>query len=108
MKAVVVASLAIHFGYLGVAIGALAVEFCFSVVPTVALLRIHGGLHLHWSVGARVALCAAAAAALTWWLLPATGIVAAIVAPAAYLALTAATGALRIADVRMLLRRGAP
>jgi O-antigen/teichoic acid export membrane protein len=108
MKVAAVAALAIHMGYLGVAIGALAVEFCFSVVPTVALLRKYGDLRLRWSVGARVALCVAAAAAGTAWLLPASGVAAAIVAPFAYLALAAATGALRMADVRMLLERGAP
>jgi O-antigen/teichoic acid export membrane protein len=108
MKVVVIAALAIHLGYLGVAIGALAVEFCFGVLPTVFLLRIHAGLHLRWSVGARVAIAVAAAAAGTAWLLPGSSVAAAIVAPLAYLALIAATGALRFADVRMLLRRGAP
>jgi O-antigen/teichoic acid export membrane protein len=107
MKAAVIAFLAVKLGYLGAAIGALAVEFCFSVIPTVFLLRIHGGLRLRWWVAIRVALAVAAAAAATMWLLPGSSLAAALMAPCIYLVLAAATGALRIGDVRLLLRRGA-
>ena len=108
MKAVVIAALASRFGYLGVAMGALVVEFFFAVVPTVFLLRLHGGLHLHWTVAAKVAIAIAAAVGCTAYLLPGASIAAAVVAPVVYLALCAATGALRLADVRLLVRRGAP
>jgi len=108
MKAAVITMLVFQIGYLGAAVGALAVEVVFSTLPTIYLLRRHGGLRLDWSVVARVGLASAAAIAGTSALLPGASIAAAALAPVAYLAFAAALGALRVADVRLLLRRGAP
>jgi O-antigen/teichoic acid export membrane protein len=108
MKAAAIALLVFHMGYLGAAVAALAVEVVFSMLPTVYLLRKHGGLRLDWSVCVRVLVAAAAAVATTSALLPGAGFVAAALAPLAYLAYAAALGGLRAADVRLLLGRGAP
>jgi O-antigen/teichoic acid export membrane protein len=108
MKAVAITLLVLQMGYLGAAVGALLVEVVFSTLPTVYLLRRHGGLRLDWSVCLRVLVAAAAAVAATSALLPGTSLAAAALAPLAYLAFAAALGALRMDDVRLLLRRGAP
>jgi O-antigen/teichoic acid export membrane protein len=107
MKAIVIAALAGPFGYVGVAVGALAVELCFGIAPTVFLLRLHGDLRLNWMVAAKVAMAIAVAAACTSWLLPGTSIMAAMLAPIVYVALVTATGALRVSDLGLLASRGA-
>ena len=106
VKAVVIALLASRMGYLGVAAGALVVEFACAVLPTVYLLRLHGGLHLRWAVGAKVALAIAGAALATAWRLPGNGLAAALGAPIVYCLLVICTGVLRLSDVRALWRKG--
>ncbi|HEX5129359.1 MAG TPA: polysaccharide biosynthesis C-terminal domain-containing protein, partial [Usitatibacter sp.] len=108
MKAAAIALLVLQMGYLGAAVAALAVEVVFSTLPTIYLLRRHGGLRLDWGVCVRAAIATAAAIAATSALVPGSSLAGAVLAPVAYLALVAAFGALRLADVRLLLRRGAP
>ena len=108
MRVVAIAGLVMAFGYLGAAVGAILVELAFGAAPTVYLLRRHGDLRLRWGATIKVALAIAAAAAATAWLLPGTSLAAAVLAPAAFLAAAAALGALRVADLRLLLRKEAP
>ena len=108
MKAMAIAILVGQVGYLGAAIGAIMVELAFGAAPTVFLLHRHGALRLRWGTSIKVAIAIATAAAATAALLPGASLAAAVLAPLAYLAVAAALGALRIADVRLLLQRGAP
>ncbi|MEP7262515.1 MAG: oligosaccharide flippase family protein [Usitatibacter sp.] len=106
MKALVVAVLVARFGYLGAAVGALLVEAAFGAGPTLYLLRRHGELRLRWGVTLKVALAIGVAAAAAAALLPGSSLAAAALAPAVFVAGAAALGALRMADIRLLLRRG--
>jgi O-antigen/teichoic acid export membrane protein len=106
MKALAIALLVERFGYLGAAAGALLVEVAFGAGPTLYLLRRHGELRLRWSATLKVALAIGVAAACAAALLPGASLYAAILAPVIFVAAAAALGALRMADIRLLLRRG--
>ncbi len=108
MRAVAIALLVGRFGYLGAAYGAILVELAFGAAPTVYLLRKYGELHLRWTASLKVALAIAAAAGASAALLPGASLAAAALAPIVFLAGAAALGALKIADVRLLLKRGGP
>ncbi|HEX4333764.1 MAG TPA: oligosaccharide flippase family protein [Usitatibacter sp.] len=83
--------LALNYGYLGVAAGAIAVEALSALAPTLYWLRKRGGFRLDWNVPLR----AAAFAALTGWAAHLAdhsgGLVACLLAPAGYALLVLAT-----------------
>jgi O-antigen/teichoic acid export membrane protein len=91
VKLVAAYFLAVNFGYLGIAIGAVAVEVLSALVPTLYLLHAKGGFSIDWKVPRR----AAAFAAATGWAAhaadPSGGLVAVLLAPAIYALLVLVT-----------------
>jgi O-antigen/teichoic acid export membrane protein len=103
VKTGVMAVLAPRFGYMGVAYGALAVETCFAAVPTIYFLQKLTGFHVQWTVPVKVVLITLIAAAAPQ-LLGLHGLADALVAPLVYGVLVLFTGAVRVSEVRSVLR----
>jgi O-antigen/teichoic acid export membrane protein len=91
------------FGYMGVAYGSLAVEIACAAVPAILLLRHKSGYYLRlrtcFTAIVLTAICGFVPLALG--LHPLAG---AALAPTAYLLLAFATGTVRTAQVRQMLR----
>ena len=103
-KVLVTAVLATWYGYMGVAVGALAVEVCFAAVPPVYLLRRFTGYHIRWRLALLVVVMAASAGGVPWLLGWAGGLLAAVLAPALFLAFAFMGGAVHLTELRPLLR----
>jgi O-antigen/teichoic acid export membrane protein len=91
-------------GAMGAALACLAAEIGVSVLPTIWVCQRVAGTRLDWSLALRAVGCAAAVAlAVTW-----SGIETALWQGAAsallYCVLAAATGALRMSDLKQMLR----
>jgi O-antigen/teichoic acid export membrane protein len=105
VKSVVLVPLAMAGGAVGVAAGVLAIELLWAVTATVYLFQRFGGCRLQWVVAVKAAIAMTAAAFIAVVIFPDGGLPAAIVAPIAYVPLTAASGAVRLHDVHVLLGR---
>jgi O-antigen/teichoic acid export membrane protein len=111
-KALALALLVPPLGAMGAAWACLAAEVGVSVLPTIWVCQRVAGVRLQWSVAARALGCAAAVALAVSWSGIETALWQGAAAAGAFLALAAATGALRVADLRTVLgavmsRRGA-
>jgi O-antigen/teichoic acid export membrane protein len=104
-KVIVAALLASWYGYMGVAVGALLVEVCFAAVPPVFLLRRFTGYRVKWRVPLLVAATASAAGGVPWLFGWAGSFLAAVMAPALFVALAFASGAVHLEELRPLLKR---
>ncbi len=104
VKTAVISALAWRFGYMGVVFGALAVEICFVAAPSLYLVQRLTGYRLRWGVPLKVAIITAAAVLASWLVLPTGGLLAAALAPAIYVPLALLSGAVRLSEVRSLLR----
>jgi O-antigen/teichoic acid export membrane protein len=104
LKAAVIAILAPRFGYMGVAYGALSVEVCFVLVPSLYLFQRFSGYRLHWIVPLKMAMITTVAALASQLLLLPGTLTAALLAPALYIPLAFLSGAGRLSDVRSLLK----
>lgn len=103
VKAAVIAILVPRFGYMGAILGALAVEICFAMMPSLYLVQSLSGFRLQWGVLLKIGLITIAAAAAPQFLnLP--PFAATVLAPALYAVLVISSGAVRLAELRSLLR----
>jgi O-antigen/teichoic acid export membrane protein len=103
LKAGVVAVLAPRFGALGVAIGGLVVEAGVAAVAVTLIQRI-AQFRIRWRVIVTVAVVCAAASAASRLFVPGGGLAAGLVALALYVLLALAARAVRLSDVRALVR----
>lgn len=101
VKAIGSAWLAIHYGYLGVAAGAVAIDTLFVAAPSVWLVRKYSGFRVRWGVPARVVLLTAIASGAAV-LVPAPAIVPAILAPSLFAILALATKTVKLSELRSL------
>jgi O-antigen/teichoic acid export membrane protein len=104
-KAVIIASVASRWGYLGVAGGVVACDFVFATLPLVFLVRKFCGYRVQWSVPCKIVASTLASAGIAL-LLPGSAVVAAIAAPMIYTPLALLTGAAKRSDLEILLRKG--
>jgi O-antigen/teichoic acid export membrane protein len=103
VKLVVICLLARPFGYLGVAVGSLVIEVFLATLPVVYLFQRFSRLHIQWHIPLKIAAIALAAG-LAPRLLSINGLSAAIAAPLLYTPAVFFTGAVRFADLQMILR----
>jgi O-antigen/teichoic acid export membrane protein len=103
-KAVALALLVPRWGAMGAAAACLAAEIGVSVLPTIWVCQRVAGVRLDWSVAVRAIGCAAAIAAAANWAGIETALWQGAVAAILYFALAAATGALRVSEVRQVIR----
>ena len=102
VKLIAIAAVAPRFGYMGVAIAALAVETLFAAIPSVYLVQRLTRFRLRWNVAARAALGMLGSALIADWLIP-SGALPALLAPALYISFVFLTGAVRPAELKSLL-----
>lgn len=105
IKVVVIAILAPRFGYMGVAYGALSVEVCFVLLPSINLFQRYTSYRLNWIVLIKVAMVTTVATLVSQLLLLPGTLTAALLAPFLYIPLAFLSGAGQISDVRSLLKR---
>jgi O-antigen/teichoic acid export membrane protein len=98
--------LAPRFGALGVAAGAGAVELVFATVPSIYLVRKLTGARPSWAVPLRVAGVSLVATLAALSAAPSSPFLAFAAAPALYVPLALGIGAVRVEDLRRLLRKG--
>lgn len=98
--------LAPRFGALGVAAGAGAVELAFATIPSVYLVRKLTGARLQWGVPLRVVSVSVLSIVVAVTAAPTSPFLSFVGAPALYVPLVFAIGAVRMEDVLRLLDRG--
>lgn len=102
-QAIVMVLLAPRFGYMGVAYGALAVETFFGAVPTIYFLQKLADFRVQWTIPIK-AIVTTLFAALVPRLLGIHGLACALLAPVFYGVLVFLIGAVRVSEVRSVLR----
>jgi O-antigen/teichoic acid export membrane protein len=103
VQTIVMILLAPRFGYMGVAYGALAVETLFGTVPTIYFLQKLAGFHIQWIIPLK-AILTTLVAALVPQLLGIHGLASALLAPLFYGVLVFLIKAVRVSEVRSVLR----
>lgn len=106
-KAAVIAPVAAHFGYVGVAWAALLVDVLFVELPALYLVHRYTGFRPDWWVAGRLAGSVVAAAFLPGMLLPPGSLAAACAAAVLYGALAVLSGGVTLAELRRLAKRSA-
>jgi O-antigen/teichoic acid export membrane protein len=104
-KAVVLAVVAPKFGFMGVAWGALTVEVCAVVVPSIFIIKRLTGVSVKWRTPLYALGVSAASVLLAVMLFPAGSVYAAAAAGVFYVLLVLANGTVNPSEIRMLLRR---
>lgn len=103
-KCAVITVLAARYGYLGVAVGALAVDAAFVAVPTVWFVERRAECRLRWTVSLKVAAATGVAAVVPRFVAPGGGLPATLLALAVYVPLVFASGATTPSAIRTLFR----
>ena len=106
MKASLIALLAPHFGYIGVAVSAVVTDSA-TALATLWLLKQRCDFRVQWSVPARVSAISLAAAWFPRAVLPAGSLLAPVLALAVFVPGAFLTGAIKVDEVRAVLKRGA-
>lgn len=108
IKIIVVAMMAHWYGFMGTAAGALIVDICCVAAPSIYLVQRLTSYRVQWRVPLKALASALLASLLTTFLLREHAFAAAWLAPAIYLTLIFASGAIRMSEVRLLLKRERP
>jgi O-antigen/teichoic acid export membrane protein len=103
-KLAVLAMLAPRFGFQGVALGALAVEIVFSIIPAVRLFKRFSGYRLNWSVSSRTLAVIVFAALAAHAIARGSYVIAAVVGPALYAPLIFLSGAASFSELQSIVR----
>jgi len=103
MKATLIIALATRFGYVGAAISAVITDST-TAAATIYLLHRHSGFQAKWSVAVKVVLATLAAAYISRSLFFLTGPVAAVAAILMFTGMVLLTRAVRISELRALLK----
>jgi len=104
VKLIAIAVVAPRFGYMGVAVAALVVEALFATLPSVYLVQRLTKYRLRWGVAVKATLWMSLSSVVASLVVGAGGFVAALLAPLLYTGLIFATGAVRPAELRLLLK----
>jgi O-antigen/teichoic acid export membrane protein len=105
VKTAVAAVMAYLYGFMGTAAGALAVDIFCVAAPSIYLVQSLTSYRVRWGVPLKVLGSAAVASFVPILLVPQQGLAAAVLAPVIYIFLVFAGGAVRIADLLLLLKR---
>ncbi len=105
-KAVAIAMMVEHFGYIGVALTSVTAELVFAAAPTVWLLSRHSSWRLQWGMPLRIAGVAAATATLAHWLGDHGGALSALLAVLLYGPLALAAGVINRSRLKLFAAAG--
>jgi O-antigen/teichoic acid export membrane protein len=108
VKTAAVALMAHFYGYMGTAAAAITVDTLCVAAPSIYLVQSLTNYRVRWRVPVKILASASLAAFVSILLLRQHAFAAAVLAPAVYVALIFASKAVRIEDVRLLLRRERP
>ena len=105
VKAFVSSIMAVNFGYLGVALGSVAVDVGLVALPSVLLIQRLTGYRVRWRVPIKVVLAASLSslAAIAFWKV--AGFASLITAGALYAVLIFAMRTVRISEILLLVKR---
>jgi O-antigen/teichoic acid export membrane protein len=105
VKALVLGLVVSRFGFMGVALGALAVEMCIVVLPSIFMIRRLTGVSVKWHTPLYTLAVSGAAGGLAVLLFPFGSVYAAAAAGIFYVLLVLANGTVSLSEIRLLLRR---
>lgn len=105
MRGLGTALVARRYGYVGVALVAIAVEVTCLTIPILLQVRRITGYRWRWSMAARIVLAAALAIVTAGLVFPSHGFMAALLGVSAYLFLLIVAGALKFSELRAIVVR---